>query len=114
MGWIYLDITLEALSVKGLTNLLRPFAIILKKVDPLEFLVNLLIEEDILEGIPNKYSRPLAIVSPALRTNSQIYPNIEDNIDEETVETIRVLFNYGVDSSIFNEFFYILKDYDIN
>ena len=36
------------------------------------------------------------------------------NIDEETVETIRVLFNYGVDSSIFNEFFYILKDYDIN
>jgi len=35
------------------------------------------------------------------------------NIDEETIETIRVLFNYGVDSSLFSEYIEILKKYDI-
>lgn len=34
------------------------------------------------------------------------------NIDEETVETIRVLFNYGVKSNIFNNIIFKLKSED--
>jgi len=36
------------------------------------------------------------------------------NIDEETIETVRVLFNYGVEPSIFSEFLSFLREYDTN
>ena len=82
--------TLEAVSVIGLTNLLSPLEIILKKVESLEFFEKLLRIDDIFDGISNRYSIPLVIVSPALSENSQIYPNMEDRIDDETVDIIAV------------------------
>jgi len=63
------------------------------------------------------------IVDSILSNDSDLIKVLDDedieyiynyNIDEETIETVRVLFNYDVEPSIFSEFLFVLREYDSN
>jgi len=72
--------------------------------------------ETLKTAIRNCYSE---ILDNILATDNELIHEVEDedieylfsfDIDEETVETIHVLFNYGIDSMLFVRFLKALKD----
>jgi hypothetical protein len=72
--------------------------------------------ETLKTAIRNCYSE---ILDNILATDNELIHEVEDedieylfsfDIDEETVETIHVLFNYGINSLLFNRFLKALQD----